>query len=193
MERKIIIPVVFYIVKSTVGNQRIFSRIIRAFLYLVSGRIPDMASTYQYPAGYRVRFSKKSNMSFLQKQFTKSKENSLISVSGIRPHRMWTSGIRLFRLAGSWCPASPVKRIDIEANGASFQSTGEQEATCRMSRLPKSPATQVSSDTSKSAVLRICPDPKYLAGSDPWFFRLYYKHQKFKENYLIFTLQSSEF
>ena len=53
-----------------------------------------------------------------------------------------------------------------------------------MSRLPKSPATQVSSDTSKSAVLRICPDPKYLAGSGPWFFRLYYKHQKFKENYL---------
>ena len=184
MERKIIIPVVFYIMKSTVGNQRIFSRIIRAFLYLVSGRIPDMASTYQYPAGYRVRFSKKPNMSFLQKQFTKSKENSLISVSGIRPHRMWTSGIRLFRLAGSWCPASPVKRIDIEANGALFQSTGEQEATCRMSRLPKSPATQVSSDTSKSAVLRICPDPKYLAGSGPWFFRLYYKHQKFKENYL---------
>ena len=97
---------------------------------------------------------------------------------------MWTSGIRLFRLAGSWCPASPVKRIDIEANGALFQSTGEQEATCRMSRLPKSPATQVSSDTSKSAVLRICADPKYLAGSDPWFFRLYYKHQKVKENYL---------
>ena len=147
--------------------------------FFISGFRSDSGygSTYQYPAGYRVRFSKKPNMSFLQKQFTKSKENSLISVSGIRPHRMWTSGIRLFRLAGSWCPASPVKRIDIEANGALFQSTGEQEATCRMSRLPKSPATQVSSDTSKSAVLRICADPKYLAGSDPWFFRLYYKHQ----------------